>query len=85
MKPASTAPRRGSPANRFRHQIEKAEADGLSRPHMTLRLTHADASQLKRDPELAVSDISFADGVMRYLDVKVTEGGVAVSELVTSD
>jgi len=76
--------RRKSPALRFRTQIEKAEADGLDRPEMKLRLTHADVSKLKRDPELAVADISFADGVMRFLGVQVEVGGVTESELVTS-
>ena len=68
----------------MRSQIEKAEADGVDRPQMILRLTHADASHLKRDPELAVSDIIFADGVMWFLGVKVEEGGVTESALVTS-
>ncbi len=51
---------------------------------MTLRLTLGDASLLKRDPGIAVSDISFDGGTMRYLGVKVQEGGVAESELVTA-
>ncbi len=83
MKPEPPPPGRRSPAGRLREQIEKAEATGLGRPQMMLRLTHADASLLKRDPELAVSDISFSDGVMRFLGVKVEAGGVTVSELVT--
>jgi hypothetical protein len=71
------------PAVLFRTQIERAEAVGAKRQAMTLRLTHGDVSQLKRDRGLAVEDISFADGVMRFLGVKVEEGGVIVSELVT--
>ncbi len=84
MKPEHSVPSHRSPAGRLRKQIEGAEAGGLGRPEMTLRLTHADASLLKRDPELAVADISFADGVMRFLGVKVEAGGVTVSELVTA-
>ena len=80
---SSTPPRRVAPAVRFREQIERAEAGGLAREEMTLRLTHGDASLLKRDRALAVSDISFADGAMRFLGVRVEEGGVAESELVT--
>jgi hypothetical protein len=76
--------RRGSPAVQFRHQIERAEADGLGRGQMTLRVTHADASLLKRDREIAVSDISFNDGEMRFLGVRVEIGTATVSELVTS-
>jgi len=77
--------RRGSPAGLFREQIEKAEAAGAARKKMRLHLTHADASLLKRDREVALADISFAEGVMRYLGVQVQEGGVTVSELVTPD
>lgn len=72
-------------AVRFRDQIESAEADGRTRPEMTLRLTHGDASLLKRDGNVALADISFIDGVMRYLGVKVEAGGVKASELVFSD
>ncbi len=65
----------------FRHLIEKAEADGATRADMVLRLTLRDAADLKRDRSVPVQDISFADGVMRYIGVKVTPGGVAVSAL----
>ncbi|HEX6859002.1 MAG TPA: hypothetical protein VF138_02210 [Caulobacteraceae bacterium] len=50
---------------------------------MLLRLTHGDASELKRDRTLAVEDISFADGVMRFLGVKAELGGVTSSRLDT--
>jgi len=83
MRPAPAPPGRRSPAARLRERIERAEAEGLKRTKMTLRLTHADVSLLKRDPELAVSDISFGDGVMKFLGVKVEAGEVTVSELVT--
>lgn len=78
--PPACSPR----AARFRAQIEKAEADGLARTDMTLRLTKGDADLLKRDPGLQVSDISFADGVMRFLGVKVEQGVVVESGLDTS-
>lgn len=74
--------RRGSPAARFRTQIEKAEAEGCARADMTLRLTLSDVSLLKRDPTLAVTDIGFVDQTMRFLGVAVEEGGVTQSELV---
>ena len=83
MKPP--LPRRGSAAVQLRQQIEKAEAEGLDRAGMMLKLTHADASSLKRDPEVPMADISFADGVMRFLGVRVVEGGVAQSELVPAE
>jgi hypothetical protein len=73
--------RRASVASQFRGEIEKAEANGVSRDSMTLKLNLSDVSQLKRDRTIAVSDISFVDGVMRYLGVKVIQGGVDASVL----
>jgi hypothetical protein len=72
---------RAAVAARFRAEILKAEAEGVAREDMTLRLTLRDASQLRRDATLPVADISYAGGVMRYLGVKVEPGGVAESEL----
>lgn len=72
-------PRR--PAEILREAIEKAVAEGADRKDMMLRLTLSDASDLKRDRTLAVSDISFTEGVMRFLGVEVTPGGVTASIL----
>jgi hypothetical protein len=69
------------PAVVFREAIEKAEAEGVKKAKMTLRLTLRDDSDLKRDRTLAVSDISFVDGEMRFLGVKVEPGGVVTSVL----
>lgn len=74
--------RRTSSAERFRSEIEQAEAEGVAREDMVLELTLSDVSQLKRDPSLAVADIGFADGVMRFLGVRIQEGGVTESRLV---
>jgi hypothetical protein len=73
-----------SPALRFRAEIEQAVAEGVDREDLRLRLTHRDASLLRRDPKLPVSDISFAGGSMRFLGVRIEEGGVERSELVRS-
>lgn len=73
--------RRGPPARVFRTQIEAAEAEGVDRNDMTLRLTLNDATALKRDRELPVADLSFAGGVMRFLGVKIEQGGVPESVL----
>jgi hypothetical protein len=81
MKSPPPILRRPAPAVHFRSEIEKAEASGLAREDMTLRLTHADVSHLKRDASLAVADISFSGGVMRFLNVKVEAGGVSESVL----
>jgi hypothetical protein len=72
---------RGPAGDHFRREIEKAEAAGVPRDEMTLQLTLGDVSQLRRDRNLAVADISFAGGVMRFLGVKVQEGGVPESTL----
>jgi hypothetical protein len=70
-----------SPDNRFRGQIETALADGAAPADMILRLTLRDANLLTRDPKTPVADISFRDGVMRFLGVRVEKGGVPVSVL----
>lgn len=81
MSNPRTSPRRPSAASYFRGEIEKAEAAGVSREAMTLHLTLSDVNQLRRDPGIPVADISFADGTMRYLGVKIEQGGVEVSVL----
>ena len=65
----------------FRAAIDKALAEGFSQKEMLLRLTYGDAAELKRDRSLAVEDISFKDGEMRFLGVKVTPGGITTSRL----
>ena len=83
MKATSTATaKRPTPAVIFRKEIEGALQAGAKPKSLTLRLTGLDASHLKRDRTLAVSDISFTGGEMRFLGVKVEQDGVEVSELV---
>ena len=84
MRPTVRPAGRKSPALRFRAEIEQALADGFACEGMRLRLTLGDASLLKRDASLSVSDISFAAGIMRFLGVRIEEGGVERSELVRS-
>ena len=80
-KPAPTAAP-DPPGLRFRLAIEKAKTDGTPASSLVLQLTHRDASLLKRDPRLPVADISFSDGAMHYLGVKIVEGETKSSELV---
>lgn len=75
------APPRAPAASHFRGEIDRAEAQGVSRADMTLQLTLNDVNTLKRDGSLGVADISFAGGEMRYLGVKVVQGGVTTSAL----
>jgi len=79
------ARRRGTAAEEARLAIEKAEADGVARSDMTLRMTLRDVSELKRDPKVATEDISFLGGAMTYLGVFVEPGGVTVSDLDRGD
>jgi hypothetical protein len=72
---------RGSAAVHFRREIEAAQAEGVAPDDLTLKLTLRDTAELKRDPQVAVADISFSGGVMRYLGVKVEQGGVPASVL----
>lgn len=65
----------------FREAIAKAEAEGVDKDALILRLTLRDGVDLKRDRTLALSDISFSDGEMRFLGVKVAQGGVTTSVL----
>ena len=67
--------RRGTAAEEARLAIEQADADGVAREDMTLRMTLRDASELKRDPKVAMADISYGPDGMRYLGVAVDQGG----------
>ena len=71
-----------APARRFGREITGAIASGHTAEELTLRLTLMDASKVKRDPTVALSDISFSPEGMRFLGVRVIEGGVRSSELV---
>jgi hypothetical protein len=62
--------------NHFREWIAAAESDGHAASDLLLRLTARDAAALKRNSDVAVNEISFVMGEMRFLGVKVQEGGV---------
>jgi hypothetical protein len=78
--PASVKPQ--PPGQKFRAAIEQARQEGIDTDALLLRLTLGDVSRLKRDPDISVGEISFEDGAMRFLNVKVAEGGVDASALV---
>ena len=79
------ARRRGTAAEEARMAIEQADADGVARDAMTLRMTLRDASELKRDPKVPMADISYGAEGMRYLGVAVDQGGVTQSVLDRGD
>ena len=70
------------PGLRFKLAIEKALAEGTPASGLLLQLTLRDASLLKRDNRVPREDISFSEGQMQYLGVRITEGQTASSELV---
>lgn len=70
-----------TPDQRFRGQIAAAMADGAAVADMVLRLTLRDVQLMCRDPATPVADISYAEGTMRFLGVRVEKGGVADSRL----
>ena len=79
------ARRRGSAAEEARLLIDQAEADGVARAAMTLRMTLRDVSELKRDPKVPMADISYGPDGMKYLGVAVDQGGVTTSTLDRGD
>lgn len=86
MQPDIPSPRplpleRGSRIDTFRKAIEAAERDGVERGAMTLRLTLRDATMIRRDNTIPLDDISFSDGEMKVLKVRVISGGIPESVL----
>ena len=65
----------------YRAAIAKAEAEGIAKADMILRLTLKNDADLKRDRTVGVHEISFLGGEMRFLGVKVIAGGVDVASL----
>lgn len=80
----STAPRplpKSDTILTLRAAIADAGDKGEDLSVMTLHLTHRDAALLKRSPAVAMEEISFLGGEMRFLGVKVEVGAVTVSAL----
>lgn len=69
----------------LRKEIEAAKAEGVNLDGFVVRLTPRDDSALKRDPEIPVTDISFANGEMRFLGVRVLKGAVSCLEPVPAE
>ena len=65
----------------LRGLISDADGQGADRAGLLLNLTHRDAALLKRSPAVAMDEISFLGGEMRFLGVKVEVGAVTVSAL----
>jgi hypothetical protein len=74
------AVRKRDAVSELRAAIAAADDRGVARQAMLLRLTHSDASLLKRSPDVAEDEISF-EGGMTFLGIKVETGAVTVSAL----
>ncbi len=74
-----------TPGEKFKLAIEEAVSGGIAPSGLLLKLTLGDAAKLKRDRSLPISDISFADGAMHYLGVRVAEGDITASTLTVVD
>lgn len=61
--------------------LADADRKGADPADLLLHLTHRDAALLKRSPAVAMEEISFLGGEMRFLGVKVEVGAVTVSAL----
>ena len=62
-----------SVAERFRREIAAAVAQGADREKLVLKLTLRDHDALRRDPGVAVDELSFRGG-LSFLGVKVIGG-----------
>ena len=65
----------------LRTAIDKAETQGIDRGDMLLHLTLRDESVIKRSRSVGVDEISFADGEMRFIGVRVVVTTDAMSSL----
>ena len=72
---------RGPTIDDLREAVAKGEADGVSRETMALRLTFRDESLIKRSPDVGLDEVSFVDGQMRFVGVRVIVGNIPVSVL----
>ncbi len=61
----------------LRVSIDRAEAEGIARADMVLRLNFRDASLIKRSPSVSVDEVSFEGGDMRFVGVRIVVGQVA--------
>lgn len=69
----------------FANLVNKAVADGADPATLALRLTLRDESEMKRNRIIAVSDISFAGGQMRFLGVRVLKSQSLHSDLLSGE
>ena len=85
MSRTPTPPASETPARRFSREIAAALASGTEADDVVLHLTLMDASKLKRDADLPLEHVSFSPEGMRFLGVRVVQGGVRSSALMPAE
>ncbi|MES2036098.1 MAG: hypothetical protein V4466_18170 [Pseudomonadota bacterium] len=65
----------------LRDAIAQAQGEGIRAKDMVLHLTLRDESRIKRSRDVAMDEVSFNDGEMRFLGIRVITGDVTVSAL----
>lgn len=65
----------------MRKWIASAESRGVARGDMILHLSNRDVSGLKRSSDVGTHEITFADGLMRFLGVEVVAANASESSL----
>ena len=65
----------------LRLAIDKAETQGIDRGDILLHLTLRNESVIKRSRSVGIDEISFADGQMRFVGVRVVVTSDAMSSL----
>jgi hypothetical protein len=78
--PQPTTPRAPDIAD-LRSAIDRAESQGVARGDMLLHLTLRDESMIKRSRSVGVDEVSFADGQMWFVGVKVVAASGGTSSL----
>lgn len=65
----------------MRKAIASALEDGLLADDLLLRVNHRDLALIKRSPAVAIHEVNFKDGEMRFLGVPVAAEAVLQSYL----
>lgn len=65
----------------IRSAIDRAETQGIARGDMLLHLTFRDEALIKRSRAVGVDEVSFVDGQMRFVGVKVVVASGGLSNL----
>jgi hypothetical protein len=78
---AQATPPSGPNIADLRTAIDRAETSGIDRGDMLLHLTFRDEAMIKRSRSVGVDEVSFADGQMRFMGVKVVVASGGASSL----